>query len=98
MNSDSLESPAGRNGAYKSELHSLSPVAVKRGQTEVHAPDHDTWGLVKCDLCEDAFLLGPNRIHGARITEQTALKQLESLLAQDHNRGHAHRNAYELHD
>jgi hypothetical protein len=98
MTTDSMESPAGLLKAYKAELHSLSPVAVKQGQTEVHAPDHETWGVVKCDLCDDKFLIGPNRIHGARISQQTAVKQLESLLTQDHEAAHTHRNAYELSD
>ena len=98
MRDRSTESPAGTRQEYKTELQSLAPVAVKEGQTEIHAPNHETWGTVTCASCGEKFFVGPNRIHGARISQQTAVSQLESLLAEDHNAGHPHQNGYELSD
>ena len=55
---------------YKSQVNTLSPVAIRLGQSQVHAPDHNTWGVVTCDTCKIEFAIGPNRIHGARIGER----------------------------
>ena len=83
---------------YKSEATPLSPVAIKQGQTEVHAPEHETWDTIQCQSCSDKFLLGPNRIYGARITKERATKDLLSRLADDHNHKRKHANSYELPD
>ena len=74
----------------------LCPVAVKLNQSEVHAPDHATWGFVSCDRCEDKFALGPNRIYGSRTSEKECVKQLEDILKTDHQQGRPHANSYEL--
>jgi hypothetical protein len=84
--------------SYKAQVTPLCPVAVKLGQFEVHAPDHDHWGIVTCDSCEEKFFIGPNRIHGSRATDVNSAKALEVLLADDHNRKRPHENSYELQD
>jgi hypothetical protein len=85
-----------RQAGYKTKLNSLSPVAIKLNQSEVHAPDHDTWGVVSCDRCKEKFALGPNRIHGSRTTPEEAVKELEDLLKADHEHAQPHKNSYEL--
>lgn len=79
------------------KVNPLCPVAIKMGQNEVHAPDHETWGTVTCD-CGDQFLIGPSRIYGARITAEQAAKRLESVLEADHKAKRKHQNSYELPD
>jgi hypothetical protein len=81
---------------YKNHLDSLNPVAIKLGQTEIHAPQHDTWGILTCDICGEKFALGPNRIYGSRANEATCVKELESLLIRDHKRNQSHQNSYDL--
>lgn len=81
---------------YRTSIRSLSPVAIKLNQWEVHAPDHDTWGVVSCDRCKDKFAVGPSRIYGSRTTEQECVAELESLLKGDHEHNRPHANSYEL--
>ena len=76
----------------------LCPVAIKLCQTEVHAPDHDTWRTVTCDSCGEKFGVGPNRIYESRRSEQDCVRQLEALLAEDHKKVAPHGNCYELPD
>ena len=83
---------------YKSQVDPLCPVAIKQGQSEVHAPNHEIWGVVLCDQCSERFAVGPNRIYGARISEEAAVKKFEAILASDHQSGKAHQNSYELAD
>ena len=83
---------------YKSEIHPLSPVAIKLGQHEVHAPGHDTWGEETCDICGEKFTVGPNRIYGSRLSEQGAVTQLKAILAKDHELNRPHVNSYEIPD
>jgi hypothetical protein len=83
---------------YKSQVNTLSPVAIRLGQSQVHAPDHNTWGVVTCDTCKIEFAIGPNRIHGPRISEQECVDQFETLLAQDHRHDRSHNDSYELSD
>ncbi|HZQ25305.1 MAG TPA: hypothetical protein VFA89_21130 [Terriglobales bacterium] len=83
---------------YKLEVTPLSPVAIREGQTEVHAPGHDTWDQIACPQCSDIFLLGPNRIFGSRITKQEATKHLLQRLVDDHTQHRNHENSYELPD
>lgn len=87
---------------YKSEANPLCPIAIKEGQHEVHAPEHETWDRVTCPHCPakapDTFLLGPNRIYGSRITKEKATQDLFSRLADDHNHKRKHANSYELPD
>jgi len=82
--------------AYKASIRPLGPVAIKLNQREVHAPEHDTWGVVSCDLCKDKFAIGPNRIFGSRTTVQECVKELEELLKADHEHDRPHQNSYEL--
>ncbi len=82
---------------YKNRLESLNPVAVKLGQTEVHAPEHDTWGVLTCNTCGEKFALGPNRIYASGANEATCVKELESLLVRDHKVNESHHNSYDLH-
>ncbi len=81
---------------YKSALHTMSPVAIKQNQKDMHAPEHDTWGVVTCDACNDQFAVGPHRIYGSRTTEHECVKQLETLLASDHKAKREHLCGYEL--
>jgi len=81
---------------YMTKLTPLGPVAIKLNQSEVHAPDHDTWGVVTCESCGEKFALGPNRIYGSRSTEAECVKQLEDILKTDHQHNRPHANSYEL--
>ena len=83
---------------YKSQLDPISPVAIKQGQTEVHAPNHEVWGIVTCDECGERFAIGPNRIYAARISEETAVKEFQAILANDHRLNQKHKDGYELAD
>jgi hypothetical protein len=87
---------------YKSEVKPLSAIAIKEGQREVHAPEHETWDKVTCPNCPlesaDKFFIGPNRIFGSRITKEKATIVLLSRLADDHNHKRKHANSYELPD
>jgi cysteinyl-tRNA synthetase len=83
---------------YKSSIRPLGPVAVKLNQWEVHAPEHDTWGIVSCDRCKDRFGIGPNRIYPSRNGPEECARELEELLKTDHRDGRAHANSYELKD
>ena len=83
---------------YKSQITPLNPVAIRLGQTEVSAPEHETWEVLACSACKDKFALGPNQIFGSRITKEKATRMLLSRLADDHNHHRAHENSYELPD
>ena len=80
---------------YKKKIAPFCPVAIKLGQTEIHAPEHSTWGVVKCE-CGETFAIGPHRMYGTRISDQEAAKQLEDILAEDHQRDVAHHDFYPL--
>jgi hypothetical protein len=84
--------------SYKEKLSSLSPVAIRLMQTDIHAPEHDNWGVVTCDTCEAQFAIGPNRIYGARASQQDCVDRFETLLAHDHQRNQSHKDSYELSD
>jgi hypothetical protein len=84
--------------AYEQKLQPHCPVAIKVGQHEVHAPNHDTWGIVTCDSCGLHFHIGPNRLFGSRTTAEATARQLQAILAQDHIAGRAHLSGYELPD
>jgi hypothetical protein len=81
---------------YKNRLESLNPVAIKLGQSDICAPQHDTWGVLTCDTCGDKFVLGPNRIYGSRTDEQMCVQELESMLTRDHKLKLPHQNSYDL--
>jgi cysteinyl-tRNA synthetase len=85
-----------RRMGYGKRNSPLCPVAIRLNQTEVHAPDHDTWGIVSCDSCKDQFALGPNRIYGTRSTAAECIRELEERLKADHKDGRPHANSYEL--
>lgn len=83
---------------YKFDLQSFNPVAIKAGQHEVRAPEHDDWGSVTCDQCKEKFHIGPNRIYGTR-GNKTAIdyaREFEKVLAVDHEQNMPHQNAYDL--
>ncbi len=85
--------------AYAKKIEPLCPVAVRMSQTNVHAPAHETWGVVTCNLCGEQFVIGGNRIGGSRITAQECAKRLDSLLAADHQRRDGtHEDSYEIPD
>ena len=83
---------------YDKKIEPLCPVAVKMNQTRVHAPAHEMWGVVTCDACGDKLFIGPNRIHGSRITVQDCVRTLEALLAEDHTGNRPHADSYQIPD
>jgi cysteinyl-tRNA synthetase len=90
------DGPQWKRKSYKTSIRPLSPVAIKLNQWEVHAPDHETWGVVTCDICKQKFALGPNRIYGSTTTKERSVKELEDLLKKDHQQGRLHPDSYEL--
>jgi hypothetical protein len=46
---------------YKQHFSGLNPVAIKVGQIEIKAPEHETWGTITCGQCGEQFLIGPHR-------------------------------------
>jgi hypothetical protein len=91
-----VESPL--NPEYKSDLQTLSPVAIKANQHEVRASGHGDWGSVTCDQCKEKFYIGPNRIYGTRgnKTQVDYAREFEKVLALDHEQNIPHQNAYDL--
>ena len=81
---------------YKSKITPLSPVAIRVGQSEVYAPEHHTWGIVTCDICDSQFAIGPNRMWDEDHKEHCFVDRLEANLKQDHSTGQVHLNSYEL--
>lgn len=81
---------------YETKITPLGVVAVREGQSEVHAPEHDNWGSVTCDVCGVRFFLGAHRIYGFRGEKADFVRQLEEILSQEHKMNHPHQNAYEL--
>jgi predicted nucleic acid-binding protein len=80
---------------YFGEFHGLDPVAVKLRQTEVHAPEHTTWGTVKCESCGEEFAVGCHRLHPAN-SEKECVAKLEGILESDHRAGRPHESLYDL--
>ncbi|WP_446744328.1 hypothetical protein [Silvibacterium acidisoli] len=81
---------------YKEEVNAISPVAIKLDQEGVHAPEHNTWGIVVCDVCGERFALGPHRIYGSRTTEQQCVEELQAILDADHRAQRGHSSSYKL--
>jgi hypothetical protein len=83
---------------YKSDLQTLSPVAIKADQHEVRASEHGDWGSVTCDQCQQKFFIGPNQIYGTRgnKTPIDYASEFEKELALDHEQNIPHQNAYDL--
>ena len=67
-------------------------------ETKVHAPAHETWGIVTCDSCGEKFFIRRNRIAGSRISAQERAKRLDALLGADHRRDGTHEDSYEISD
>lgn len=78
------------------QLHSLNPVAIKEGQTEVSAPEHETWGEVTCSQCGEVFCVGPNRDYSDPAQKMRYMKKFERMLADEHRQGDRHQNRYDL--
>jgi len=82
---------------YKAKLTSPNPVAIRKGQTETHAPDHDhVWKPVTCTVCQAEFFIGPNRIYGSSSTEGECAAELQALLADDHQHDRTHHDSSNL--
>jgi hypothetical protein len=77
-------------------LHSLNPVAIKEGQTEVNAPEHETWGKVTCGQCGEVFLVGPNCNYADPTQKTRYMKKFEQMLADEHMQEDRHQNSYDL--
>jgi hypothetical protein len=75
---------------------SFNPVAIRLGQHHIYAPDHDTWCTVTCHRCGVAFAVGPNRNLGSIRSRDDCVKQVEDILAKEHEVGNVHLNAYDL--
>jgi hypothetical protein len=84
-----------RRDNYKAAFHGIDPVAVKLHQTEIHAPEHTTWGTVKCEPCNEEFGIGCHPAFPAN-SEAELVSKLEQILAADHKAGRSHGNLYEL--
>lgn len=82
--------------AYKTQIQTLHVVAIKKGQYEVNAPEHATWGTVTCDSCHSEFLIGPPALYGVFGTENSYVKKLEAFLTAEHTRHQQHQNNYDL--
>ncbi len=80
---------------YKATFQGTGPVAVRLHQREIHAPEHTTWGTVKCDSCDEEFGVGCHRLYPTN-TEAECVAKLERILAADHRAGRSHENAYDL--
>jgi hypothetical protein len=80
---------------YMREFPGVDPVAVKLDQTEIHAPQHTTWGTVKCESCGEEFGVGCHRLYPTN-TEREYVTKLERILAADHKAGRPHENLYDL--
>ncbi|MGH9450215.1 MAG: hypothetical protein ACRD11_06680 [Terriglobia bacterium] len=83
---------------YKQQVTSPGPIAVKLGQTRVHAPEHLTLGFVTCDVCPEKFAIGPNRLFGSKHDEASCVAELKRILADDHGAARAHLDHYEVLD
>lgn len=82
--------------AYYSEYDGFNPVAIKLHQSDIHAPDHASAGVVKCDSCGEEFGIGYHRLYPQGDMKQVASK-LEQILSTDHkNNNRPHENIYEL--
>lgn len=81
----------------KIEIDTMNPVAVRKGQSKVYGPQHDTWPTkVTCDGCDAEYVIGPHRIYASRTTEEECVKQLKEILAGEHAANHPHQDAYKL--
>ena len=81
--------------AYYSEYDGFNPVAIKLHQSDIHAPDHASAGVVKCDSCGEEFGIGYHRLYPQGDMKQVASK-LEQILSTDHKNNRPHENIYEL--
>jgi hypothetical protein len=77
-------------------LHSLNPVAIKDGQTELAAPEHDVWGAVTCKQCGETFRVGPNRLYADAAQKTRYMTKFEQMLTAEHRLGDRHLNGYDL--
>lgn len=77
-------------------LRSLNPVAIKEGQAEVSAPEHEVWGAVTCKQCGETFTVGPNRLYADPAQKARYMKKVEQMLAAEHRQGDRHLNGYDL--
>ncbi len=77
------------------EYLGVNPIAIRFGQTELHASHHMTLGVVKCGSCGEHFGFGCHKLRPTDKKEEYAY-QVEKLLAADHAAGRPHKIAYEL--
>jgi hypothetical protein len=79
-----------------SEMAPLSPVAIKKEQTEISAPQHTTWDTLTCPHCSETFFIGPNHIYASRVAKEELSTNLLAALADDHSHHSPHKNSYEF--
>jgi len=81
---------------YENKVQSLHVVAIRKGQHNVSAPEHTTWGTVRCASCSDDFLVGPPRMFGVFEETSQYVQRLREVLVGDHKQGRQHRDNYDL--
>ena len=84
-----------RTDDYMMAYLGLSPVAIRLNQTEIHAPEHQNWGTVKCSDCGAEFAVGHNWLY-PEGPKDPYLQALRGILAADHQENRPHQNIYEL--
>jgi hypothetical protein len=91
---------------YKKEHRSLHSVAVMLRQTEVRAPDHESFTdadghprVVKCPECEKSYAIGYPRLFGPDETFEVLSERLLDILSSEHraNKKPSHPEAIPLH-
>jgi len=89
------ESEEAERTDYKMAFRALDPVAVKLHQTEVHAPEHTTWEVVKCESCGQEFAVGCHMLYPTG-REREYIEKLKIVLISDHKADRSHANLYNL--
>jgi len=85
-----------RTNEYKIVFTGTDPVAIKLHQTEIHAPEHTTMGIVKCESCGEEFALGYHRFFPPTETWKQYENRFKQTLVEDHKAERPHANQYNL--
>ena len=74
----------------------LQVVALKKGHSHVGAPNHTEWGTLKCELCEDEFVICPPRWFAVFEGQRQYMQRLEQILSDEHRQCRRHQDSYRL--